>query len=85
MTKAPEHWDASWENNLIAARLADDAGLEFLLPVDAGTATAVKPTPKHVVRDADVGERLLAATRDISVFGTLHVAFINPVFAAKQS
>jgi dimethylsulfone monooxygenase len=27
---------------------------------------------------------LLAATRAITAFGTLHVAFVNPVFAAKQ-
>ena len=33
MTKAPERWEATWENNLAAARLADAAGLEFLLPV----------------------------------------------------
>ena len=33
MTKAPERWDASWENNLRATRLAEQAGLEFVLPV----------------------------------------------------
>ena len=33
MTKAPERWDPSWDNNLEAARLAEDAGLEFMLPV----------------------------------------------------
>ena len=27
MTKAPERWDASWENNVEAARLAEEAGL----------------------------------------------------------
>ena len=27
---------------------------------------------------------LLASTREITTFGTLHVAFVNPVFAAKQ-
>src|SRR5947199_8186124 len=33
MTKAPERWDATWDNNVEAARLADEAGLEFVLPV----------------------------------------------------
>ena len=33
MTLAPEYWEASWENNLKAAQLADDAGLEFILPI----------------------------------------------------
>src|SRR5689334_2620771 len=27
---------------------------------------------------------LLALTKEITTFGTLHVAFVNPVFAAKQ-
>ena len=33
LTKAKERWDASWDNNVKAAQLADDAGLEFLLPI----------------------------------------------------
>ena len=34
LTKAPERWDASWDNNVKAARIADEAGLEFLLPIE---------------------------------------------------
>jgi len=85
MTKAPEHWDASWENNLLAARMADEAGLEFLLPVGRwhgyGGETDTEGTSFETLTWAS---GLLAATRDIAVFGTLHVAFVNPVFAAKQ-
>jgi hypothetical protein len=33
LNRAPERWDASWEHNLSAARLAEEAGLEFLLPI----------------------------------------------------
>src|SRR5262245_11872787 len=33
MTKAPERWDHSWRNNVTAAKLADEAGLEFVLPI----------------------------------------------------
>jgi len=33
VTKVPERWDASWENNLRLAQMADDAGIEFLLPI----------------------------------------------------
>src|SRR5437764_14759455 len=32
-TKVPERWDASWENNLRLAQMADAAGIEFLLPI----------------------------------------------------
>jgi hypothetical protein len=31
VTKVPERWDASWENNLKLAQMADEAGIEFLL------------------------------------------------------
>src|SRR5260370_12528626 len=33
VTKVPERWDASWENNLKLAQMADEAGIEFLLPI----------------------------------------------------
>ena len=33
MTKAPERWDASWDNALAANRMAEEAGLEFTLPI----------------------------------------------------
>lgn len=85
MTKAPEYWDASLENNLEAARLADEAGLEFLLPVgrwhgykgETDTASASFETITWACG-------MLAATRAISAFGTVHVSLINPIFAAKQ-
>src|ERR1700741_304787 len=32
-TTAPEHWNAGWLDNREAARLADAAGIEFLLPI----------------------------------------------------
>ena len=28
MTKVPERWDASWDNNVTAARMAAEAGIE---------------------------------------------------------
>ncbi len=33
MTTAPEHWDCSWDNNVTAAKMADEAGFDFLLPI----------------------------------------------------
>jgi alkanesulfonate monooxygenase SsuD/methylene tetrahydromethanopterin reductase-like flavin-dependent oxidoreductase (luciferase family) len=85
MTKAPERWDASWENNLAAARLAEEAGLEFLLPIARWRGYAGETdTEGSAFETLTWASGLLAATRAITAFGTLHVAFINPVFAAKQ-
>lgn len=84
-TTAPEQWDASWENNLEAARLADQSGVDFLLPVARwhgyGGLTDRQGTSFETLTWAT---GLLAATRDIVVFATVHTALINPVFAAKQ-
>jgi FMNH2-dependent dimethyl sulfone monooxygenase len=84
----PELWDNSWDNNLKLARLAEEAGLEFLLPLGRWRGSRDYPFE----RDDEGGSfetltwasGILAATSKIAVFGTLHVAYVNPVFAAKQ-
>ena len=85
MTKAPERWDQSWANNLRAARLAEAAGLEFLLPIGRWHGyrgeTDTEGTTWETLTWAT---GLLGGTSEISCFGTLHVSFANPVFAAKQ-
>ena len=86
ITTVPERWDASWENNVRAARIAEDAGLEFLLPIarwrgfEGGEVTAQESAFETI--SWAIG--LLASTAKISVFGTVHVPLVHPVFAAKQ-
>jgi len=85
MTRAPEAWDQSWDNNVAAAQLADAAGLEFLLPIGRWHgyrgATDTQGTSFETLIWA---AGLLGATQGISCFGTVHVSHIHPVFAAKQ-
>ncbi|MGB0631893.1 MAG: LLM class flavin-dependent oxidoreductase, partial [Alphaproteobacteria bacterium] len=85
MTKAPEFWDASWENNIVASRLADEAGLEFLLPVARwlGYGGDVDAEGENF-ETLTWATGMLSVTENIVVFGTIHVALVNPVFAAKQ-
>lgn len=84
-----EIWDASWEHNLKLAQLADEAGLEFILPLGRWRAE-IRNVPRFAPEAYGAFETLtwaaglLSATQRIAVFGTLHVAYINPVFAAKQ-
>jgi alkanesulfonate monooxygenase SsuD/methylene tetrahydromethanopterin reductase-like flavin-dependent oxidoreductase (luciferase family) len=84
-TTAPEQWKATWEDNLQAAKLADEGGVDFLLPVARwhgyGGQTDRQGTSFETLTWATA---LLAATRDIVTFATVHTALINPVFAAKQ-
>jgi alkanesulfonate monooxygenase SsuD/methylene tetrahydromethanopterin reductase-like flavin-dependent oxidoreductase (luciferase family) len=85
MTKAPERWDHSWDNNVVAARLADEAGIEFLLPIGRWHGyRGETDTEGSSFETLAWASGLLAATKEITVCGTLHISFINPVFAAKQ-
>lgn len=85
MTKAPVRWTASWDNNVAAAKLADAAGLEFLLPVGRWKGYRGETnTQGESFETITWATGLLAATQELSVFGTVHMALIHPVFAAKQ-
>ena len=85
LTNAPESWDASWDNNVTAAKLADEAGLEFLLPIGRWHGYQGKSDTQGTTFETITWAcGLLASTQEITTFGTLHVAFVNPVFAAKQ-
>jgi alkanesulfonate monooxygenase SsuD/methylene tetrahydromethanopterin reductase-like flavin-dependent oxidoreductase (luciferase family) len=85
MTKAPERWDATWDNNVAAAKRADAAGLEFLLPVARWQGYGGETDPEgSALETITWATGLLGATEGITVFGTVHVAFIHPIFAAKQ-
>ena len=84
-TTAPECWQAGWDENLEAAKLADEAGLEFVLPIARwigyGGQTDRQGTSFETLSWAS---GLLAATDDIVAFATIHVPLIHPVFAAKS-
>jgi FMNH2-dependent dimethyl sulfone monooxygenase len=84
-TKVPERWQATWENNVALARLADEAGIDFLLPLARWRgyrgASDFEGTSFETLSWAC---GLLAETKRITVFGTVHAPMVHPVFAAKQ-
>lgn len=85
ITTAPERWRATWSNNLRLALMADEAGIDFMLPVARWTNWGPRTDFHSSVLDPlswAVG--LLARTRRIRVFSTVHTAFHHPVVAAKQ-
>jgi dimethylsulfone monooxygenase len=85
VTRVPERWDASWENNLKLAQMADEAGIEFLLPIARwkgyGGETDFEGSTLETITWAC---GLLAKTKRITVFGTVHAPLVHPIFAAKQ-
>jgi alkanesulfonate monooxygenase SsuD/methylene tetrahydromethanopterin reductase-like flavin-dependent oxidoreductase (luciferase family) len=84
-TTVPERWDASWQHNLQLAQMADDVGLECMVPIARwkgyGGQTNVNGSSFESIAWAC---GLLAGTRHINVFCTVHVPLIHPIVAAKQ-
>lgn len=84
-TKVPERWSASWPDCLKLARMADDAGIDFMLPIGRwkgyGGESDFHGTTLETMTWAS---GLLAATERITVFGTVHAPLFNPIIAAKE-
>lgn len=84
-TLIPERWEGTWEENRQAALLADEAGLDFLLPL--GRWRGYGGQTDHnggVLETLSWAAGILAITRRIMAFSTVHVQLFNPVVAAKQ-
>jgi FMNH2-dependent dimethyl sulfone monooxygenase len=84
-TTVPERWPAGWRGNLELARLADAAGIDFLLPLARWKGYPGPSDFQGASFEALAwAAGLLAQTRSITVFATIHVPLLHPVFAAKQ-
>ena len=85
VTKVPERWSGDWSDNLALARMADEAGLDFMLPIGrwkgyGGESNYQGATYETITWAAG----LLAATERLTVFATVHAPLFHPVIAAKQ-
>lgn len=85
VTKVPERWQNSWENNLKLVRQCDEAGLEFMLPIARWIGYG-GDTDFHggVLETVTWAGGLLAHSNNIQVFATVHTAFNHPIVSAKQ-
>jgi FMNH2-dependent dimethyl sulfone monooxygenase len=85
VSKLPERWVASWENNLKLGRMLDAAGIDFMLPIARWIGYGGE-TDFHggVLETITWATALLASTQRITVFGTIHTAANHPVVVAKQ-
>jgi dimethylsulfone monooxygenase len=84
-TTVPERWSASWEDCLAVTKIADEAGLDFMLPIARwkgyGGTTDFHGATLETITWA-VG--LLCATKRMTVFGTVHAPLFHPLIAAKE-
>lgn len=85
-TLAPERWEATWPNMVQLSKEGEAAGLEFLLPLAGWLGhDGEAATDGHFHETLTWAAGLLAETKRIHVFATVHVPFVHPVFAAKQA
>ena len=84
-TLVPERWSGSWEDNLKLAQMSDEFGLEFFLPLGRwrgwGGATHYQESSFETLTWASA---LLASTKRITIFGTVHTPIFPSVAAAKM-
>src|SRR5215470_1037689 len=85
VTKVPERWSGSWPDNLRLVRMADDAGIDFMLPIGRwkgyGGETEYQGATLETITWATA---LLGATKRITCFGTVHAPLFHPLIAAKE-
>ncbi len=83
-SRAPERWRADWDEMVAVARLADDIGVEFLLPIAkwhglGGEADMWGRSFETFTQAGALG----ALTKHTGLFVTAHVSLITAAFAAK--
>ena len=85
VTMVPERWSGEWADCVALAQMADAAGIEFMLPIGRwkgyGGDTDYQGATFETVTWAC---GLLAKTRRLTVFGTVHAPLIAPLIAAKE-
>ncbi|HEY7489599.1 MAG TPA: LLM class flavin-dependent oxidoreductase, partial [Candidatus Tectomicrobia bacterium] len=83
--RLPERWVASWEHNVRLAQLAEEVGIECLVPIARWKGYGGESNPNGSSFESIAWAcGLLAATRRLSVFCTVHVPLHHPLVAAKQ-
>jgi alkanesulfonate monooxygenase SsuD/methylene tetrahydromethanopterin reductase-like flavin-dependent oxidoreductase (luciferase family) len=84
ITRVPERWSASWADNCAVARMADEAGIEFLLPIGRWKGYAGETDAQgSAFETLTWATGMLSITRQITVFATVHAPLVNPIAAAK--
>src|SRR3984893_7032239 len=84
ISKAPERWKCEWDDVVKACVMADEAGIDFILPVAkwrglSGETDNLGRSFETLTHSAAIG----AVTKRIVLFATVHVPLATPAFIAK--
>lgn len=84
LTTVPERWKATWADNLAAARIADEGGFDFFLPIARWAGFGGETRAREWSFETFTwAAGIAASTERIAVFSTVHVPLVHPVYAAK--
>jgi alkanesulfonate monooxygenase SsuD/methylene tetrahydromethanopterin reductase-like flavin-dependent oxidoreductase (luciferase family) len=84
ITKAPERWQAQWDDIVAAAQAADLARFELILPLARWRGYGGEiDNAAWSFETMTQGAALAALTHQAAIFVTVHVPLVHPVFAAK--
>jgi dimethylsulfone monooxygenase len=84
LTRVPERWPALWSEIVEVARMADTAGLEFILPIARWKGFGGEMNSREWSYETlTFAAGLAGVTEKVALFSTVHVPMTHPVFAAK--
>src|SRR4030081_2892615 len=84
-TTVPERWSASWPDCLALAKMADEAGIDFMLPIGRWKGYGGETDFHGTTPDTRTRARgPAAAPKQITVCGTVHAPLFHPLIAAKE-
>src|SRR5919199_6185006 len=76
----PGLWDGSWDKNAQLAQLAEEVGLDCMIPLARWKGYGGATNPNGASFESFVwAAGLLAQTKRIHVFATVHVPLFNPL------
>jgi len=83
-TTVPERWLARWPDIMRLAQMADQGGLDFMLPISRwkGVPGALMQR-LHSYETLTQAAALGALTKRIAVLSTVHTPLVHPIIAAK--
>jgi alkanesulfonate monooxygenase SsuD/methylene tetrahydromethanopterin reductase-like flavin-dependent oxidoreductase (luciferase family) len=84
LTTVPQRWKATWPDNVAAAKMADDGGFDFFLPIARWAGFGGETKAREWSFETFTWAAGLAAlTSRITIFATVHVPLVHPIYAAK--
>jgi len=85
VTLVENRWTGSWRDSLRLAQMADEIGLDFMLPIGRWKGYGGDTDYQGATLETfNWASGLLASTKRITVFGTIHAPLFNPIMAAKM-